>query len=99
LREALDSIASGLFSRGDRDLFRPLVEALLNQDEFLLLADYGAYVECQERAGRAYQDTEPWTRMSIRNVARAGRFSSDRAVREYCEKIWKARPVPALMGG
>jgi len=99
LREAVDSIASGLFSRGDRDLFRPLVEALLNQDEFLLLADYGAYVGCQERAGRAYQDTEQWTRMSIRNVARAGRFSSDRAVREYCEKIWKARPVPALTGG
>ena len=98
LREAVESIASGLFSRGDRDLFRPLVEALLNHDEFLLMADFGAYLECQGRAGRAYQDREQWTRMSIRNVARAGRFSSDRAVREYCDKIWKVRPVPALTG-
>ncbi len=99
LREAVESIASGLFSRGDRDLFRPLVEALLNHDEFLLLADFGSYVECQSRAARAYRDPEQWTRMSIRNVARAGRFSSDRAVREYCEKIWKVRPAPALIGG
>ena len=98
LREAVESIASGLFSRGDRDLFRPLVEALLNHDEFLLMADFGAYLECQGSAGRAYQDQEQWTRMSIRNVARAGRFSSDRAVREYCDKIWKVRPVPALTG-
>ena len=96
LQEAIQSIASGVFSRGDRDLFRPLVDALLNHDEFLLLADFGSYVESQSRAGRSYLDAEPWTRMSIRNVARAGSFSSDRAVREYCEKIWKVRPTPTI---
>jgi glycogen phosphorylase len=98
LQEAVESIASGLFSRGDRDLFRPVVDALLNHDEFLLLADFASYLECQSRAGRAYLDPEQWTRMSILNVARAGRFSSDRAVKEYCEKIWKVRPAPALIG-
>ena len=93
LKEAIDSIASGMFSRGDRDLFRPLLDALLNHDEFLAFADFASYVECQRRVSRAYADAEQWTRMSIRNVARSGRFSSDRAVREYAEKIWKASPA------
>jgi len=94
-QEVVESIASGLFSRGDRDLFRPLLEALLDRDEFMLFADFPGYVDCQERAGRAYLDRQEWTRKSILNVARAGRFSSDRAIREYCEKIWNVHPVPA----
>ncbi|MDI7268138.1 MAG: glycogen/starch/alpha-glucan phosphorylase [Myxococcota bacterium] len=94
LREALDTIASGFFSRGDAGLFRPLVDSLLHGDEYMLLADYASYVECQDRAGRAYRDAEGWTRMSILNVARIGTFSSDRAIREYCEEIWKVGPVP-----
>ncbi len=94
LREALDMIASGFFSRGDAGLFRPLVDSLLHGDEYLLLADYASYVECQDLAGRAYCDAEGWTRMSILNVARIGAFSSDRAIREYCEEIWKVGPVP-----
>ncbi|HEV8376822.1 MAG TPA: glycogen/starch/alpha-glucan phosphorylase, partial [Candidatus Polarisedimenticolia bacterium] len=94
LRETLDSIARGDFSRGDLDLFRPLLESLLERDEFLLLADYRPYLEAQERAGRAFLDQEEWTRKSILNVARVGIFSSDRAIREYCEKIWRIRPVP-----
>ena len=92
LQEAVESIDSGHFSRGDRDVFRPLVESLLDRDEFLLLADFASYVETQERVGQAYRDPEHWARMSILNVARSGEFSSDRAVREYCEKIWKVRP-------
>jgi len=93
LRGALDLIASGHFSNGDRDLFRPLVQCLLERDEYLVLADFEAYLRCQEEVARAWRDRDRWTRMSIVNVARMGRFSSDRAVREYAERIWKVKPV------
>jgi starch phosphorylase len=94
LREAIDQIASGFFSRGDPRLFQPLVASLLDHDPFLLLADYASYVACQDRVGRAFRDTEAWTRMSILNTARTGKFSSDRAIREYCRDIWNIQPVP-----
>jgi len=93
LREALDLIADGHFSRGDRNMFRPLIENLRQTDPFLVLADYAAYVACQEEVSAAWQDARRWTRMSILNTARAGKFSSDRAIREYCEQIWKIHPV------
>ncbi len=93
LRAALDMIAAGAFSGGDRELFRPLLEQLLEHDEFLLLADYRAYVEAQAEAERAFRDRPRWTRMSILNTARSGRFSSDRAVGEYCRQIWGLRPA------
>ena len=93
LRAALDLIADGAFSRGDREMFRPLVENLLQSDPFLVLADYADYVACQERVSAAWKDPERWTRMSILNTARAGKFSSDRAIREYCDAIWNVRPV------
>jgi glycogen phosphorylase len=91
LRNALDLIAGGFFSDGDRDIFRPLVESLLTRDDYLLLADYQPYVDCQQRVSAAYRDTPRWTRMSILNAARVGRFSSDRAIREYCRDIWDVR--------
>jgi len=94
LREAIDLIASGHFSGGDRDLFRPLVESLLARDDYLLLADYQAYVDCQDEVARAWEDAERWTRMSILNVARSAGFSSDRAIREYCEDVWHISPTP-----
>jgi len=93
LHEALDQVASGFFSPESRTLFRPLVDSLLNHDEFMLLADYRAYVDCQAKAGQVYKKSETWTRMSILNVARIGYFSSDRSIREYCEHIWKIAPV------
>jgi starch phosphorylase len=93
LREALDLIADGHFSRGDRNMFRPLIDNLRQTDPFLVLADYAAYVACQEEVSAAWQDARRWTRMSILNTARAGKFSSDRAIREYCEQIWKIHPV------
>jgi starch phosphorylase len=93
LREALDSIAGGRFSRGDRDMFRPLVENLLHSDPFLVLADYAEYVACQDRVSAAWGDQEHWSRMSILNTARAGKFSSDRSIHDYCERIWNVRPV------
>jgi starch phosphorylase len=93
LREVIDLIASGHFSQGDTNLFRPLLDSLLHQDQYMLFADYQSYVECQDRASQAYQDRENWTRMSILNVARMGKFSSDRAIREYCQEIWKVEPI------
>jgi starch phosphorylase len=93
LREAIDSISAGRFTRGDRDLFRPLVDSLLKYDPYLVLADYESYIKCQEQVSRAYKDKENWTRKSVLNCARMGKFSSDRAIREYCEKIWNATPV------
>ena len=93
LREAIDLISSGFFSNGDRGLFYPLVDSLLTRDDYMLLADYQAYVDCQQRVSHAYSDQNAWTRMSILNSARAGRFSSDRSIREYCRDIWKVRPI------
>jgi starch phosphorylase len=93
LREAIDLIGSGHFSRGDANLFKPLVDSLLNHDEYMLFADYRSYVDCQDRVSEAFRDQERWTRMSILNVARSGKFSSDRSIRDYCERIWKAKPV------
>jgi starch phosphorylase len=93
LREVIDQIGSGFFSRGDQNLFRPLVDSLMSRDEYMLFADYPSYIECQERVNRAYQDEKNWTKMSILNVARMGKFSSDRSIQEYSEKIWKAKPI------
>ena len=94
LRRAIDQIRSGIFSRGDTRLFEPLVDALLQRDEYLVLADYRSYIECQNKAGELYRDKNQWTRAAILNVARMGKFSSDRAIREYCEEIWRVQPMP-----
>jgi starch phosphorylase len=96
LREAIDLISSGFFSDGDRETFQPLVESLLARDDYMVLADFQAFVDCQEMVDRAYGDRSRWTRMSILNAARAGRFSSDRAIREYCRDIWNVSPRAAL---
>jgi len=97
LKDAIDLLGSGFFSDGDPNLFRPLVDALLYHDEYMVLADYRSYVECQEKVSGVYRDRERWTRMSILNVARMGKFSSDRSIREYCEKIWRVEPVRIKM--
>lgn len=93
LKLVIDRIASGFFSHGDSQLFKPLVDELLAQDQYMLLADYQSYIECQEQVSQAYQDPEHWTRMAILNVARMGKFSSDRAICDYCEDIWQVQPV------
>jgi starch phosphorylase len=97
LRAAIDLIGSGLFSRGDRGLFRPLIDNLLGVDPYLVLADYAAYMACQEQVSLAYRDATRWTRMSILNVARMGKFSSDRTIAEYCRDIWHASPTPVTL--
>ncbi len=93
LKRVIDRIASGFFSHGDPHLFAPLVDHLLRHDTYMLLADYQSYIECQDKVSLAYQDQEQWTRMAILNVARMGKFSSDRSIRDYCEDFWNVKSV------
>ncbi len=97
LKAAIDLISSGFFSHGDVNLFRPLIDSLLSYDPYMLLADYQSYLDCQETVSQAYRDRNYWTKLSILNVARMGKFSSDRSIREYCQEIWQAQPVPIAL--
>ena len=93
LKQVIDLITSGYFSHGDGELFKPIVDNLLSYDPFLLLADFQSYIDCQDSVGQKYQDKEQWSRMSILNTSRSGKFSSDRAIKEYCEEIWQVSPL------
>lgn len=93
LREVIDRIKDGTFSHGNTELFKPIVDHLLTDDTYMLLADFHSYVECQKQVAITYKDQEKWTKMSILNSARMGKFSSDRTIKEYCEQIWKVNPV------
>ncbi len=93
LKQAIDQIASGYFSKGDSNLFQPVVESLKNQDDYLLFADYQSYIDCQQQVSHTYRDQENWLRKSILNTARSGYFSSDRSIREYAQDIWQVQPV------
>ncbi|MCK5468858.1 MAG: glycogen/starch/alpha-glucan family phosphorylase, partial [Cyclobacteriaceae bacterium] len=93
LKKALDMIATGYFSPENRDLFKSIYESLVYQDEYMLLADYQSYIDCQDKVDNVFRDQSKWTEMSILNVARSGKFSSDRTIREYCEDIWKVKPI------
>jgi starch phosphorylase len=94
LKEVIDQIASGYFSHGDYNLFKPFVDSLLYDDQYLLLADYQSYIDCQDQVAEAYRQKKHWTKMSILNVARIGKFSSDRSINDYCKDIWKVHPHP-----
>ncbi len=92
VRAAVDSIRNGAFSQGDTYLFAPIIEALLNpRDPYLLLLDLEDYCRCQQEVGQLYLDRQAWTRRSILNVARMGKFSTDRTIREYAGDIWGVR--------
>jgi glycogen phosphorylase len=94
LKAVIDAIAGGTFSPGQPRLFQPVVDSLLNGgDPYLCLADFGSYVAMQEEVSKAYRDAERWTRMAILNVARTGKFSSDRTIQQYAEEIWGVSPV------
>ena len=94
LRLALDFIAFGALDKGNTELFRPLVDNLLNNDPYLVLADYQAYVDAQDRVTELWREPHAWTEKSILNVARMGKFSSDRSIRDYCREIWHVQAVP-----
>ncbi len=93
LRAVLNLIADGTFSHGDTEVFRPVVDNLRYDDPFLVCADYESYVNRQEQVSAAWQDRDSWTKMSILNTARSSKFSSDRAIAEYCDEIWSVWPL------
>jgi glycogen phosphorylase len=93
LAEVLDRIASGHFSGGNTELFKPLLDSLTQHDTYMLFADFQSYVDCQVKVSHTYQDRNHWTKMTILNVARSGKFSSDRTIAEYCQDIWNVQPV------
>jgi starch phosphorylase len=98
VKAVLDLIRSGFFSPEDPDLFHPLLEALMQEDRYLVLADFRAYAEAQAQVARAYAgDPEGWARRSLLNVARVGRFSSDRTIHQYAQEIWHISAVPVTL--
>jgi starch phosphorylase len=98
LKQVLDMISSGFFCPDHPDLFRPIINSLLHHGDFYcLLADFEAYVTCQQAVSQAYTDQKRWTKMAILNVANSGKFSTDRTIRQYAEEIWNVKPVPIQM--
>jgi starch phosphorylase len=96
LREVLNMIGSGFFSPTEPDRFKPILDNLLNWgDQYLLLADYASYIECQSRVEAAYKDQKEWVKKAILNVANMGKFSSDRTIAQYAEEIWDVKSVKA----
>ena len=95
LKDVIDLISSGHFSKNDLPLFKPLVDSLLCRDEHMILADYHSYLECQQRVDEVFKDREIWTKMTVLAAARMGRFSSDRVVQELNTQIWHASPLEA----
>jgi starch phosphorylase len=93
LKQAIDLIGGGFFSPDERALFAPLIDQLLNDDRYMVLADFEAYHQAQMAVDALYCDVEAWTRKCILNVARIGKFSSDRTILEYNRDIWHAEPV------
>lgn len=93
LNKAISMISGGYFSPDTPDLFRPICDSLINHDSFKLLADYESYIECQRKVEAVFGDTEEWTRRAIMNIAATGRFSSDRTIGEYADRVWGIKPV------
>jgi len=93
LKQVLDMIASGFFSVEEPGRYQAIVDNLLNNDNYLLLADYESYIATQDEVGKLYQDQEEWSRRAILNVARMAKFSSDRTIAEYASQIWHAQAM------
>lgn len=92
-KQAIDQINSGFFSPSNPNLFHDLTNVLLNHDRFFLLADYEAYIKCQDRVSAMYTNQEEWTKMALLNIASSGKFSSDRTICEYAREIWGVEPT------
>ena len=93
LMRVIDMIAQDFFSKNEPGIFKSIVDSLLGTDYYCLLADYQSYIDAQDDVSKLYLNTDEWTKKTILNVARVGKFSSDRSIREYAEKIWKVEPV------
>jgi len=94
LKEVIRLIEIGHFSNGDKELFKPLLNSLTGLDPFFVMADFDDYLNTQDIVSKAWNDKKTWNKMALLNTARSGYFSSDRAIREYCESIWKVMPMP-----
>jgi len=99
LQDVIRLISSGLFSRGDTELFQPLLNTLLHADPFFVCTGAAAYFTRQQQVAETFHDQEKWARISILNTARMGWFSSDRSIRDYCEDIWRVTKVPVRLEG
>ena len=94
LKRVIDMIKSNYFCKNEKGIFQSLIDGLLKEDDYCLLADYQSYIDRQDEVSKVYRDIDKWTEISIYNVSRVGKFSSDRSVKEYAEKIWKVKPAP-----
>jgi starch phosphorylase len=94
LKKVIDMISNGFFSPWNPQLFKPIIDSLMSTDNFMLFADFDAYIKCQSVVSQNFLNTEDWTRKSILNVASTGKFSSDRAIAEYAKDIWNVKSVP-----
>ena len=89
IAQIMESLSNGSFSHGDRNLFQPLVDSLMSpHDQYLLIRDLEAYIDCQDQVNDTFLDQQQWTRMAILNVARMGKFSTDRTIKQYANEIW-----------
>jgi len=94
LKNTIDMIAGGAFSKNEKHLFQPITDSLLYGDYFMLFADYEEYINTQRRVEKNFSNKKLWCKKSILNVARSGKFSSDRTIKEYNKDIWHAKPIP-----
>ncbi len=93
LKRVIDMISSNYFNKNEPGIFDPLIEELMNHDYYCLFADYQSYIDTQKKVSKLFRDTDEWTKKSILNVARIGKFSSDRSIKEYSDKVWNIKPV------
>uniref|UniRef100_A0A4W6FP92 Alpha-1,4 glucan phosphorylase n=1 Tax=Lates calcarifer TaxID=8187 RepID=A0A4W6FP92_LATCA len=93
LKEVMDQITSGFFSPKNPELFKDLTNMLFKYDRFKVFADFEAYMKCQEKVSKLYQNPTEWTKMVIKNIAATGKFSSDRTITEYATEVWGVKPT------
>jgi starch phosphorylase len=93
LRAALDLIKSGFFSPDDPDRFKPVIDDIYNNDQYLTCADFKSYWDCQQTVSETFRDPTQWSTMVAHNLANVGRFSSDRTISQYAEDIWGIKPL------
>ena len=98
LKRVIDMISGNFFSKNEPGIFNPIIEGLLNVDYYCLFADYDSYIQTQEKVSKLYMDQVKWTKKSIYNVARVGKFSSDRSISEYAKNIWGVKSIKILDG-
>jgi starch phosphorylase len=96
LKKVIDMISSDYFNQNEPGIFQPVIDKLLSNDYYCLLADYQSYIDAQDKVSELYLNTNEWTKKSVLNVARIAKFSSDRSIKEYAEKIWKVEPVKII---